>query len=157
MSSKDKANRTIREYIKPYLEQHSYVAKKVERTHKWAKEKDVYSEGDLIAVPIEQRDRPVLLIQAKTNTPANREDMRRCAEAFAGPSLAVLCITHVRNNGAAWGTGLRIQRYHQDSTLDEVDLRVKTTLSPSGREQKEQLEQEHGPHCKTALAETTKL
>lgn len=147
MSTNDTANRTIREYIKPYLDQHDYVAEKVERTSKHAMEKDIYSEGDIVAVPIRRRDRPVLLVQAKTNTPATQKNMRQCAKAYAGPCLAVLCITHIRNSGPQKGTGLRVQRYYRDGSMDEEDLRVEHTFSEEKRAKQDELERNTSPLC----------
>lgn len=110
--SKAKGNRTRYKCIE-YYEDLGYQVETVEKTHRFAKIKDLFGLFDLLAI----KDREVLFIQVKTNTPATQKPFKNWAQAHCSKSIRCICWTWYDRKGP------RIQEYLPNRKIEEEDLR----------------------------------
>ena len=116
--NRKKGNRSRRKVSKFY-EEKGYIVDKVEKTHKWAKEKDLFAlslgDGytdkgfDLIAMNTGE----VVFVQVKTNSPATQKWYRDFSENYAGEVVRVVVATVEDYKG------IRIQWYQPDGEIEE--------------------------------------
>ncbi len=116
-NSRAKGNRTVRRAIEFY-QQRGWLVDKVEKTSKFLKNKDLYSEYcdgfDLIGI----RKNQTVLIQVKTNRPGKKDSYIDFAKKMAGTNLLVQMIT--------WydAKGFVLQKFYSTGRVVTEDLRT---------------------------------
>jgi hypothetical protein len=101
-----KGNRS-RNLAKKELEKQGWLVDVVEKTSKWAKEKDLFSLFDLIAL----KPRKIMLIQINTNTPKTHKPFQEFANKYASEEILIQQMTHKDYKG--W----KIKNYEPKITL----------------------------------------
>lgn len=116
MSARAKGARTVNK-VKDYYESEGYLFDVVEKTGRFRKYKDLFSEYCDGFDAIAMKGGVTELVQIKTNTPAGQESYRSFAKTWATRYRKVVVATWYDRQG------LRLQYYLRNGKIREVDLR----------------------------------
>ena len=115
--SKRKGLRTQRKCVQYYLDE-GWTVEVVERTHKFAKIKDLFNLFDILAIKERGESEPIVaFIQVKTNQPATQKRYKEWATKYCSDNI--WCIVQTWYDHKGW----IIQRYLPDETIVKKDLR----------------------------------
>lgn len=110
--SKRKGARTKRK-CKKFYEERGWDVGDVEKTSRYAKQKDLFDLFDLIAI----KGQKVKFIQVKTNKPATQKPYKEWAKKHCCHNIE--CVVATWYDYKNW----RLQKYKKDGTIEEEDLR----------------------------------
>lgn len=112
MSNRRKGARTKRK-CKEFFEDRGWQVGDVEKSSKYAKQRDLFDLFDLVAI----KGATVKFIQVKTNRPAKQKPYREWAKEHCCDSIE--CVVATWYDYKDW----RLQNYLRDGTIEEEDLR----------------------------------